>query len=445
VTRQMSSARMHIQSYPGQTILPGARSVVGHGLDFRRDKLGTLERVGAAGPGAVLLLPDPVLVLTEPGDVQHVLVRNPAGYTKGPKLVSDRGRRVFGGGLLTEHGAAHRRLRLLVQPAFHRSAASGLGPVLRAALETALEAWQPGAHDVHGDVMRGARLAIQRTLFGELPDAGAVDEAIAARRAFAQRWFTPIGPGRAVLASRANVRYWRSQARLERRVAELVDERLARPGAHNDLLAHLASSRDRLGNRLSRDELITEGLSLTVPGHETVGESLAWSLDLLARNPDEQEQARAAAAAGDASTLERIVDESLRLYPPTWVTVRVATKVDELPSGVRVAAGQRLSVSPWLLHRDPRWWPAPTRFDPGRFAPAANTDRPRRAYIPFGAGPRVCVGEQLARTELVEGLAAVLREWRLRPLAPPPRPDPGLTLAPRGGARLLLEKANGLR
>src|SRR5690606_37524132 len=113
-----------------------------------------------------------------------------------------------------------------------------------------------------------------------------------------------------------------------RRVAALVDERLTRAGSRTDLLARLAESRTRADDRLTRDELVTEALSLTVPGHETTGEALAWTLHLLARHPDEQERAREAVIRGQREPLERVVSESLRLFPPTWVTVRVSVEGD---------------------------------------------------------------------------------------------------------------------
>ena len=439
--RQMFKGRTQDDSLEDQQpVLSGALPLVGHGVSFARNRLALLERARALGPGTVILVPDPVVVVSEPDDVQHVLVGNPSGYVKGPKLASERGTRVFGAGLLTQHGTSHRRLRLLIQPAFHRLAATRLEQVLHDALETTLRGWQPGTRDVHGELMAGARLAIQRVLFGELPDAEAVDRAIAERRAFAQRWFTTLNPRPEWLPTPANLRYRRTEAWFRRRVAELVDERLAEPEAHEDLLALLVASRDRSQDRLSRDELITEALSLTIPGHETTGESLAWTLDLLARHPEEQERARASARVHERATLERIVDESLRLYPPTWVTVRVATADDTMPSGTVVRRGRRLYLSPWLLHRDARWWKDPDRFDPDRFLSDADPDRPRRAYLPFGAGPRVCIGERLAKTELIEALLLVLPRFELRPVGRPPTPDPGLTLSPRGGVPILLEE-----
>lgn len=419
--------------------MPGALPFVGHGPRFVRNRLTLLEEAARCGPGAVLRVPDPVVVLTEPEDVQHVLVRNPGGYAKGPKLASDRGARIFGAGLLTRHGAEHRRLRLLIQPAFHALAAERLHRALRLALSARLASWRDGTIAVHDDLMAATRLGIQRVLFGELPDAEAVDQAIAARRAFAQRWFSTINPRPEWAPFGANRRFRRLEPAFVRRVEELVDDRLVRPGEFDDLLALLIESRSRTGDRLTRAEVVTEALSLTIPGHETTGESLAWTLDLLARNPHEQERGRAAVTSGDHAALGRIIDESLRLFPPTWITVRVALAPDTLPSTIIVPEGRRLYVAPWLLHRDPRWWDEPERFDPDRFLAAAPGERPRRAFLPFGAGPRVCIGERLARAELIEGLSFVLGRWRLTPAGPPPTPEPGLTLSPGGGVPLRFE------
>jgi len=194
---------------------------------------------------------------------------------------------------------------------------------------------------------------------------------------------------------------------------------------------------------LDEHAVAAHALMLTVPGHETVGDALAWTLDLLARAPAEQKRARGAFSAGDHEPLGRAVDESLRLYPPTWLFHRVAVGADRLPSGATVPAGGTLYVSPWILHRDPRWWPDPERFEPDRFLPARRDDRPRHAYIPFGAGPHVCIGDRLARAELITSLGSILSRWSLEPVGAPPLPRAGLTLEPSGPVLVRLVERPG--
>ncbi len=408
--------------------MPGALPIVGHGLAFHRDPLAVLAAARRYGGTPIVRVPDPVVVLCEPEDVQHVLVTRGHAYAKTPRLWSERARNAFGRGTLTARGDEHRRLRRLVQPGF---APGAVARVLDGAVAGAVEAtegWRPGVHDVYGDLASGARMGIQRALFGTLPDAALVDRAIAERRAFAVRWFAAVHPRPELLPSPANLRYRRSEAWLRTRVSDVVHDRLRTPG--DDVVSILAHRQNRVGDRLSPAEVIEEALLLTVPGHETIGEGLAWTLDLLARHPGAQAAARTAAMEGDTSMLDRVLEESLRLYPPTWIVVRMATEDDELPSGRRLAPGARVYVSPWVVHRDPRWWPDPLAFRPERFRPDASR-APQRAYFPFGAGPHVCVGERYARAEMAGVVATLLRRWQFRAVGPPPRPRAALTLSPR--------------
>jgi cytochrome P450 len=132
----------------------------------------------------------------------------------------------------------------------------------------------------------------------------------------------------------------------------------------------------------------------------------------------------------------------MRLFPPTWIFLRVALEDDVLPTGVRVTRGSKLYLSQWVLHRSPRYFPDPGRFDPARFEPGPTRGRPRHAYFPFGSGPRVCIGEALARVELAAVVAVLARRYRFVPVAGRPVvPEPGITLSPRGGLPMRLESA----
>jgi cytochrome P450 len=366
-----------------------------------------------------------VLLLVDPEDVRHCLVANARNYVKGEKLASARGRRLQGDTLLTASGERHRSLRLALQPLFRDDASERRAPLFAAALEEVTSPWRPGVVDVREATMHAARLSIQRVLFGRLPDEGTVDADIRERRRFLQRFFPSPLPHAERLPTVATPRYRRSRSRLARRVDAVVAERSA-AAAGPDLVGEM------LAAGLDREEVAAHALMLTVPGHETVGDALAWTLDLLARAPEVQEAARSHGAAGDREPLGRAVDESLRLYPPTWLFVRIAVDGDRLPSGAAVRAGGALYISPWILHHDPRWWPDPERFAPERFLREHRGSRPRHAYLPFGAGPRVCIGDRLARIELITALDVILSRWSLEPAGSTPRPRAGLTLEPAG-------------
>jgi cytochrome P450 len=407
---------------------PGAWPLVGHAPAFLRDRLRTLERAAESAGGAAvrLRLGRDVLLLVDPEDVRHCLVANARNYEKGEKLASARGRRLQGDTLLTASGDRHRSLRRALQPLFREDAAAGRAPLFAEALDQTTSAWRTGVVDVREATMRAARLSILRTLLGRVPDEASVDRDIEERRRFLQRFFASPAPRAEWLPTVTTPRYRRARARLARRVDSIVTDRTTRTPPPSDLVDEM------LDAGLDPGTVAAHAVMLTVPGHETVGDALAWTLDLLARAPDAQDDARASYLTGDGQALGRIVDESLRLYPPTWLFVRVAIGPDRLPSGAAVPPGGALYVSPWILHRDRRWWPDPERFAPDRFLPDRRGTRPRHAYLPFGAGPRVCIGDRLARIALVTALGAVLTRWSLAPGGPAPRPRAGLTLEPAG-------------
>jgi cytochrome P450 len=214
------------------------------------------------------------------------------------------------------------------------------------------------------------------------------------------------------------------------------------------LLLRAADAEGGLDEREVRDELVT----LVIAGHETVASCLTWALLLLARHPDVQDRLAAELAGlpdgrrpgwGDLGALpyaRAVVDEALRLYPPAWVVTRRALE-DDVVDGVAVPAGTLVLLSPWLLHRRPESWPDPLRFDPERFLGTdASRGAPRGDYVPFGAGPRLCIGRDVALVQAVLVLATLLRGRRVE------RPDDGVpvhvdalvTLRPRGGLPLRL-------
>jgi cytochrome P450 len=203
---------------------------------------------------------------------------------------------------------------------------------------------------------------------------------------------------------------------------------------------------------MSDEQISDEVRTLSLAGYETVAEALSWSWYLLA-GATEAESAVWAEVDGVA-TGERgigtaelarlpwcrmVLAEAMRLYPPTWLFVRVAQRDDVLPSGVFVAAGSKLNLSQWVMHRNPRYFADPDRFDPRRFAPEAIGSRPRFTYLPFGAGRRLCIGEEFAWMQGVSIMASVARRFRL--VLPPGQsvePEPNVTLRPHGGLPMRL-------
>jgi len=231
------------------------------------------------------------------------------------------------------------------------------------------------------------------------------------------------------LADLARVRFRRRWRRLIHRIIADRAQRAGEAGS-NDLFDILAAADPETPPAVAAERLGDQIATIVVAGHETTAAALFWTLYLLARHPGEQERLVAEIAPlgltpDNAADLlpelvrtRAVVDESLRLYPPAFVIVRQALHDDEA-GGVPVPKGSLVLIAPWIMHRHRRFWRAPDRFDPSRFMPDAPPP-PRFAYIPFGAGPRICVGSPFALTELVLVVASLVRAFRIA--LPPHRP-----------------------
>jgi cytochrome P450 len=239
---------------------------------------------------------------------------------------------------------------------------------------------------------------------------------------------------------------------VNRIVAQRREEMEKGDAARDDLLSMLLEARDEengqgMTDRQLRDELVT----LFLAGHETTAISLAWTFHLLAQNPQAEAtlQAEVDAVLGGKSAptfedLERlpyarmVAEESMRLYPPAYVFSRRAVADDQLGPW-RMPAGAHIVISPYALHRRPDYWTDPDAFKPERFAPGAPSDRPKHAYLPFGGGPRICIGNSFAMMEHAIVLCAAARHWRLESIpGHVVRTEPRITLRPRGGLPMRL-------
>ena len=209
-------------------------------------------------------------------------------------------------------------------------------------------------------------------------------------------------------------------------MAQLIAQRRATEEEHFDYLAMLMNARDKeSGEPMGERELIDEIMTLIVAGHETTASGLNWTWYLLSQHPRVESRLHAeidAAAHVPAPTLtemeelrytRQVIDESLRLYPPGWVLSRRTIEADVL-GGYPVPAGTNVLLPLYLLHRHPHFWKNPEAFEPERFAPEHEAQRPRFAYMPFAAGPRHCIGENFALYEMLVHLYKVARRYRLR-------------------------------
>jgi cytochrome P450 len=235
-------------------------------------------------------------------------------------------------------------------------------------------------------------------------------------------------------------------------VSRIIAARRADAVDHSDLLGMLLAARDgETGEGLSDKQLRDEVLTIFVAGHETTANALSWLWYLLARHPDAEARlhdevdrvlGRRMPGFADLAELKwtrMVIDETMRLYPPAHAISRTAIGEDRI-GGVRIPPGASISISMYVTHRNPHLWTEPERFDPARFAPAAAAQRHRFAYLPFGGGPRICIGNGFAIAEAQVIVAAIAQRYRLR-LAPDQVVEPiGLvTLRPKSGVWVTLE------
>jgi cytochrome P450 len=437
-------------------MLRGARMML-------RNPLGWLEQaVRTYGDLFSLPLPrTPVLVVNTPSGARRVLQENHPNYTKQTVQYGSLSL-VTGAGLLTSDGEPWLRHRRIMQPAFHHGGLDRVAEATSTAAERLRGIWDAagGGTPVDADAatMRATLEVVGRTLFADdLADEGervvtAVEAALHVVLARARSPWASGPLGRLPTPSRRRLR--RSVATLDAVCAEVVARRRAQGVSEEDgdLLAVLLRASAGLSDREIRDELVT----LVIAGHETVASSLTWTLHLLAGAAPVQKRLQAElddVLAGPAGTsrapgwadlpalvyTRAVVEESLRLYPPAWVISRRAVAADRI-DGIAVPAGALLLISPWLLHRREQTWPDPLRFDPARFL-GAEQGRRREGYLPFGAGPRLCIGRDFALVEATLVLAALLRDRTVRHPdgAREPVVDALVTLRPRGGLPLVLD------
>ena len=355
-----------------------------------------------------------VVVVAHPDGVERVLRANRDNYFKGP--VYDNLRVLLGDGLATREGPGWKTRRRQLQPAFHARRVRAQVPAMRAEAERVLaelRAQVPagGVVDVSAAMTRLTFGIVGHSLFGLdlVAEAGATTGAIAAAlEELAERGSTrPSFP--LWVPTPGNLRLRRLVRELDARIAAVVAAGRS-AGDRGDLLSALVGLRDagELTDRELRDEILTMFLA----GYETVALALAWSWYLLADAPEVQ--ARLAAEAEGGLDVERlpytrqVVDESLRLRPVAWIVAR-DVRADDVLLGRRIPAGATVLCSQLLVHRHPKFWRDPDRFDPDRWAPGAAGPGHDFAYFPFSKGPRVCIGSEFGLAECQVVLATMAR------------------------------------
>jgi cytochrome P450 len=389
-------------------------------------------------------------LLNHPDLVEQVLVTNQRSFMKGQALQETK--RILGEGLLTSEGDLHLRQRRLMQPLFHRRSIAVYGEEMVACAERLQARWHKGeTRDLHAEMTRLTLDVIGQTLFASdvEGEAGEIGAALTDAMDSLQRFMLPFYGAVERLPLPTVRRLRASRRRLDETISRLVAERRVNPG-DRDLLSLLLASRDEDGRPMTDEQVRDEAMTIFLAGHETTAVTLTWTWMLLAGEPDVERtlHAELAEVVGDRLPtvddlerlpyMERVLQESLRLYPPAWLIGRRVLADVEL-GGYSIPAGSIVILSPWVTQRDARFFAEPLRFDPDRWTADAEAARPRFTYFPFGGGIRRCIGESFALMEAKLLLATIARRWRFR-LESDQQVDvlPRITLRPRNGMHMCL-------
>ncbi|MFD3696482.1 cytochrome P450 [Streptomyces sp. NPDC058646] len=451
---------------PGLAGLP----LLGSLFDLKSDSLGTylraqhehgdVVRISAGPPG---LRAELYCVFSAEG-AQQVLASESANFRKDNPFYQEV-RDSFGNGLLTSQDEDYLRQRRLVQPLFTRRRVDGYAEAVATETRSTVEAWRKapdGVVDVSEAMMHLALRAVARILFGTDVEAtvDVVDRCFPVITDYVlRRGYSPANVPRS-WPTPANKRAAAAMDELYAVCDRIIAERRGAAGPEGvqdgggDLLTLLAAAKSSDDREFDAAELRDQVLIFLLAGHETTATSLAFSLHLLARHPEQQDRAREeiSRVLGDrtpeAADLDRlpyltqVLKEAMRLYPAAPVIGRRAVAATQV-GGHTVPAGADVILAPWVTHRHARYWPDPDRFDPERFTPEAEAQRPRYAWFPFGGGPRACIGQHFSMLESVIALAMILREYEVEAVDTEIAVSAGITLRTDGPARCRLRTPAG--
>jgi cytochrome P450 len=391
-----------------------------------------------------------VYFLNHPDLIEEVLVRNYKNFLKDRVIRNSRW--FFGQGLLTNEGDSWLRQRRLSQPAFHRERVASYAQIMTDYAGQMLATWRDGETcDIHQEMMRLTLRIVVRALFNveseETVQISSAMNLIMGNTTGIRMLFPPIAR---YLPTPKMISFRRAVRHLDKTVYGIIAQHRAKADS-GDLLSMLMGARDEDGSRMSDKQLRDEVLTFLLAGHETTALTLTWTWHLLAQDPEIEQKLHEeldrvlsgrAPQFSDLPALsftERVVKESMRLYPPAWSLARTVVSDFEL-RGYRIPAGANVVMSQWIMHRNPTYFPDPDKFDPDRWLPERSQKLPRFAYFPFGGGPRQCIGASFAMMEATILLASIAQRFRLHTVPEHPVvPIPSFTLRPKYGIKMTLE------
>jgi cytochrome P450 len=445
------------------TLPPGPRRLpyIGHLLSLRQDPLGFLQQLQRTygNMATIYIGKNPAVLLFRPEHVRYVLVEHPRNFSNRALLQQNSNDGFASEGLLTIDGEKHRQQRHAVQPAFHKKPVEGYATIIQQYTQELLKTWHPGDTVDLSRAMQALTLRIvSKCLFSidlssQLdPLSNAFDGVIGSSTSMAEdllniRIDNPItGYGKRMAASR----------QLDMLIYTLIAQRRDDDRDHHDVLSMLmsAQSGEEPETKLTGKQIHDHILTFLAAGHETTAIALVWTVYLLSQHPQVriklQDEIRSVLAGREPTLddlaklpyLDWVLNESMRLYPPAWLQVRLVAEESEL-DGVRLPVGTLVILSQWVIHRLPDIWQDAEAFKPERWDPANEQQLPPGAYFPFGGGPRTCIGMPLAQLEARLILASMLQRYTPQPVPGyTPGFQPVITLRPKRHLRVTLIPAS---
>jgi cytochrome P450 len=428
-------------------------------LRMFRNRLDVMEFVTSQYGDVVKLPlgPKTLHVFNRPEHARYVLADNAANYEKGIGQI--HARRVIGNGLLTSEGELWRKQRKAIKPVFQAKRISGQLTAIAQEAENLVARMREriGGEPIDiRDELTGLALGVLgRTLIdADLSAYESIGQSFEAVQDQALFEVMTLGAVPLWAPLPRQMRFRRAQKDLQVIVDRLAADGRVREDGDDVISRLLDSVQDEADPRIGRARLRDELVTLLLAGHETTASTMSWGFYLLDQHPQVWDRVHdeavevlgrgplTAESLHELTYTTMVLRETLRLYPPVWLLPRIAKEADQI-GGYQVPAGADVLICPYLLHRHPDYWPDPERFDPERFAPGNTDSRDAYAYIPFGAGPRFCVGNTLGLMEATVVLATVARDLRLRTLpGHEVVAEPMLTLRARGGLPMTVHPAN---
>jgi cytochrome P450 len=429
-------------------MIPG-HFLLGNLLEFRRDRVGFSQRVARDADIAEMRMGVvPVTMVSSPALAHEVLVAQNDAFVKSAGL-SVFARPLLGDGLLTSEHDVHKRQRRMMAPLFAHKRIASYADVMRdRTIASARKLAVMGRGDVAEEMMRLTLEIVGKTLFdAELGgDADDVGEALTRSMTEMMNGLVRLVPMPPIIPTPGNLRLRRAVRKLDEVVYRLIRERRASNTDRGDLLGMLLATRhEDDGSPLTDREIRDQSMTLMLAGHETTANALAWTLYLLARSPDQRTRLERevdtvlsgrGVTSADLPSLPlslQAIKEGMRLYPPAYVIGRKATREVSI-GGFRVPKGRVVLVNITGIHRRADAFPNPERFDIDRFTPEREKKLPQLAYMPFGAGARVCIGNHFATMEAHVALVTLMQYVRIDLESEVEiKTEPLVTLRPLGG------------